>query len=64
MIPDSLVADNPNYYNSYVAAGDYYFKKKAYEKALPYYRKALSMEIATVAEKDHIVHRIEKCKNK
>jgi tetratricopeptide (TPR) repeat protein len=64
VIPDSLVADNPNYYNSYVAAGDYYFKKKAYEKALPYYRKALSMEIATVAEKDHIVHRIEKCKNK
>lgn len=62
VIPDSLVAENPNYYNSYVVAGDYYFKKKAYKKALPYYQRALSMEIATVAEKTHILERIEKCK--
>ncbi|MGE9311466.1 C45 family autoproteolytic acyltransferase/hydrolase [Niabella sp. CJ426] len=60
IIPDSLVAENPNYYNSYVAAGDYYFKKKEYTKALPYYQKALTLEIATVGEKDHIESRIKK----
>ncbi|MGN7784229.1 C45 family autoproteolytic acyltransferase/hydrolase [Niabella sp. 22666] len=60
IIPDSLVAENPNYYNSYVAAGDYYFKKREYKKALPYYQKALTLEIATVGEKDHIKSRIKK----
>lgn len=60
IIPDSLVAENPNYYNSYVAAGDYYFKKREYKKALPYYQKALTLEIATVGEKDHIQSRIKK----
>jgi len=60
IIPDSLVAENPNYYNSYVAAGDYYFKKREYKKALPYYQKALTLEIATVGEKDHIESRIKK----
>lgn len=60
IIPDSLVAENPNYYNSYVAAGDYYFKKKEYQKALPYYQKALTLEIATTGEKEHIESRIKK----
>lgn len=62
IIPDSLVAKNASYYNSYVVAGDYYFKNKEYRRALPYYQKALSMEIATVAERTHILQKIEKCK--
>ncbi len=60
IIPDSLIAENPNYYNSYVAAGDYYFKKKEYKKALTYYRKALTLEIATRGEQEHIESRIKK----
>ena len=63
IIPDSLVAENPGYYNSYVAAGDYYFKKKEYKKALPYYQKALTLEIATIGEKEHIESRIKKIKD-
>lgn len=62
VIPDSLVAENPAYYNSYVTAGDYYFNKGDHKKALPYYEKALSMEIATVAEQNHILEKVKKCK--
>lgn len=61
-VPDSIVAENPNYYNSYVLAGDYLFKKKAYKKSLPYYQKALHLEIATAMEKNYILKQIEKCK--
>ena len=62
VVPDSIVAENPNYYNSYVLAGDYLFKKKAYAKALPYYKKALQLEIATEGERQHIMSQIEKCR--
>lgn len=60
IMPDSLVAENPGYYNSYVTVGDYYFKRKDYKKALPYYQKALTLEIATIGEKEHIESRIKK----
>ncbi|MCH5600079.1 C45 family autoproteolytic acyltransferase/hydolase [Niabella ginsengisoli] len=63
VVPDSIVAQNPNYYNSYVLAGDYLFKKKEYKKALSYYQKSLTMEIATISEKSSILEQIEKCKH-
>ncbi|HMR82850.1 MAG TPA: C45 family autoproteolytic acyltransferase/hydrolase, partial [Niabella sp.] len=44
IVPDSIVAQNPGYYNSYVVAGDYWFKRKEYQKALLYYRQALRFE--------------------
>lgn len=56
-----LVADNPQYYHTYVLAGDYLFNKKEYKQAEKYYRQALTHEIATKAEKDHILQRIEFC---
>ncbi|GAB3418825.1 acyl-CoA--6-aminopenicillanic acid acyl-transferase [Niabella aquatica] len=59
--PDSVIADNPNLYNSYVIAGDYWFRKKEYQKALPYYRQALKMEIATVEERKRIEERVAVC---
>lgn len=57
--PDSLVAANPQSYVAYMLAGDYLYKQKNYQQALPYYRQALTKEIATVAEKKHIEERIE-----
>jgi len=56
-----LVADNPKYYHTYVIAGDYLFKQKDYKQAERYYRQALTLEIATKAEKDHILQRIKLC---
>ncbi len=59
----TLVACNPNYYHSYVIAGDYFYKKDKFKEALRYYEQALTKEIATVKEADHIRKQIEKCKN-
>jgi hypothetical protein len=56
--PDSLVASNPQYYHSYVLAGDYLFAKGERKKALPYYQAALAREIATKKEEQHIRKRI------
>lgn len=56
--PDSIIQSNPNYYHSYVMAGDICFRKKEYEKALKYYQKGLTLEIATVKEKKHLENQI------
>ena len=61
---DSLVATNPAFYNAYVLAGDYLYKKDQFEKALNFYKLALSKEIATKKEEDHIRSRINKIKIK
>ena len=52
--PDSLIATNPNYYNAYVAAGDYMFNQKQFGKARGYYQLALTKVIATKPEEDYI----------
>jgi predicted choloylglycine hydrolase len=57
---DSLVKLNPQFYNAYVLAGDYLYKHKEYKKALYFYQQALSKEIATQKERDHITDRIKK----
>jgi isopenicillin-N N-acyltransferase like protein len=61
---DSLVASNPQFYHTYVLAGDYLFKKKEFAKALPYYKMALTKVIATKKEEDHINDQIKKCNKK
>jgi len=61
---DSLVASNPGYYHAWVLAGDYAYRKDQYQKALYFYQQALTKEIATQKERDHIVKRIGKLKFK
>lgn len=61
---DSVVAKNPNYYHAYVLAGDYSYKKEEYQKALGYYKVALTKVIATKKEEDHIKEQIEACNKK
>lgn len=56
-----LVADNPAYYHAYVLAGDYLYRQKDYRQAKQYYQQALTKEIATKAEKDHVLQRIADC---
>ncbi|MCB0520361.1 MAG: peptidase C45 [Lewinellaceae bacterium] len=59
---DDLVKSNPEYYHTYVLAGDYMFKKKEYQRALRLYETALTKEIATYPEKRHIEMQIGQCK--
>jgi len=61
---DSLVASNPEFYNSYVLAGDYLYKRKQYAAALKNYEMALTRVIATKQEEDHIRAQIKKIKEK
>jgi isopenicillin-N N-acyltransferase-like protein len=61
---DSLVINNPQYYNAYVIAGDYYYKQKQFDKALKLYEGALTKVIATKEEEDAVKKKIIKCNNK
>ncbi|MEJ7769689.1 MAG: C45 family peptidase [Chitinophagaceae bacterium] len=58
---DSLVQSNPEYYHTYVLAGDYLFKKGEKEKAIGFYRIALTKVIATSKEETHIREQLKKC---
>jgi tetratricopeptide (TPR) repeat protein len=59
---DSLIGDNPEFYNSYVLAANYLCKQKEYKKALNLYQFALTKEIPTAQEKNQILNRIKKVK--
>ena len=61
---DSLIAKNPGYYHAYVLAGDYAFNRNEYQKALGYYKTALTKVIATKKEEAHIKEQIAACNEK
>ena len=58
------VASNPEFYNSYVLAGDYLYKQKEYAAALKNYKTALTKVIATKNEEEHINAQIKKINKK
>ncbi|WP_426669417.1 C45 family autoproteolytic acyltransferase/hydrolase [Mucilaginibacter sp. McL0603] len=62
--PDSLIINNPQYYNAYIVAGDYSFKLKQFNKALGYYQHALTKVIATKEEEASVKQKITKCNKK
>lgn len=62
IVADSIVADNPTFYNSYIIAGDYAYKNKDYSKAAQYYQKALTLEIANHGEKVHAEEMLKKAR--
>lgn len=55
---DSLINTNPQFYHSYVLAGDYWFKRKDFNRAGSYYEQALTKEIATKQEEMYIRQQI------
>ena len=63
VVPDSIVASNPYFYNAYVLAADYAFKQHNYTRALHWYKEALTKVIATKPEEEHIQKQIQKIKS-
>lgn len=61
---DSLVLSNPEYYHTYVLAGDQLFGEEQYSRALHMYKVALTKVIATKKEEEHIKDRINECSEK
>jgi isopenicillin-N N-acyltransferase like protein len=59
--PDSVVASNPQFYQSYILAGDLEYKSKDWQKALQMYKAALTKEIANRQEEIYISKQIELC---
>jgi hypothetical protein len=59
--PDSVVASNPQFYQSYILAGDLEFRNKEWQKAIIMYQTALSKEIATRQEEIYIRKQIDLC---
>ena len=55
---------NPEYYDTYVLAGNYWFDKKRYKIAKKQYQTALTKEVATKYEIENIKEKIEKCNKK
>jgi hypothetical protein len=62
--PDSLIRSNPNFYQSYELAGNEFFKRKDYRRAIDYYRQALTRIIATKGEEQYIRNQIKKAEEK
>lgn len=62
--PDSIVKWNPNSYHAYMLAADYYFDNDHWSKAIPFYEKGLTKEIATLQEKYHMEKNLETCKSR
>ena len=62
--PDSVVKWNPNSYHAYMLAADYYFDRKKWAEAIPFYEQGLNKEVATMQERYHMEKNLEKCKDR
>jgi hypothetical protein len=62
--PDSLVKWNPNSYQAYMAAGDFYLQQNEFIKAAPFYRLGLTKEVATLQEREHMEKEFKVCQEK
>lgn len=59
-----FVALNPKYWQAYQLVGVYYYDQKKYALALPYFEKALDLEITTAPDKEELEKFIKKSKRK
>lgn len=57
--PQEVISINPNYYDAYRIAGDEYLRKRKYKDAKQMYSKALTLEIATVEERNQLIEKIK-----
>lgn len=55
---------NPDFWETYYLLGRYFYRRKDYKQARWHYRMALSKEIPTEPDRDHILKLIRKCSRK
>jgi hypothetical protein len=61
---DDFISLNNKYYYPWFFVGNYYFKNKMYLLALPYYSKAIELEIPQQSVFDELTGLIDNCKEK
>jgi len=59
---DSLINNNPEYYQGYVLAANYFYLQNEKQKALTYYQKALTKEFENTTTRVLVEDRISECK--
>ncbi|HSM62888.1 MAG TPA: hypothetical protein VK833_03010 [Gillisia sp.] len=59
-----LIHLNPNYWKAYAFAGNYYFDKKEYKKAIIYFKQARKREVTTLPDRNYLDKMIAKCYKK
>ncbi|RKS53144.1 acyl-CoA:6-aminopenicillanic acid acyl transferase [Gillisia mitskevichiae] len=57
---DSLIQLNINYWKTYALAGEYYFQKKEFKKAIIYFKQAKRREVTTLPDLDYLDKMIAK----
>jgi isopenicillin-N N-acyltransferase like protein len=61
---EAFIASNPESYITYWVLGDYYAKMQDMQKAISYYKQALTKEVATQKEAHKIAGEIKSCEKK
>lgn len=61
---DSLVVNNPDFFESYLLPGSYCEMRKNYRQALLYYQLALTKELPSPEEKEKLNKLVKNCKSK
>ncbi|HNW68853.1 MAG TPA: C45 family autoproteolytic acyltransferase/hydrolase [Bacteroidales bacterium] len=61
---EKIIQLNPDFFQPYYLAGEYYYKNKNYDQALISYQKALSKPIPYQADKNLLMERISACETK
>ncbi len=59
-----MAALNPEYFEGWKLAGDYYFRKNNFDLANQCYIKALNREISSTYERNYIIAQMKKCDSK
>lgn len=61
---EKFIALNPKYWQAYQRVGLYYYEQKKYDLALPYFEKALDLEVTSLLDKEELEKFIKKSKRK
>jgi tetratricopeptide (TPR) repeat protein len=62
--PEAIIQANPEAYHAYMFSGDRYFDRENYSMAVKMYETALTKEIATEGERNHIEKSLARAKEK
>ena len=61
---NEFISVNPDYYQGYVLAANYFYDIKDYDRALDYYKLSLSKEFENTTAADNVKYKITELESK
>jgi len=58
---ETFIGSNPQFYYVYSLLGDYFLKSKNYSEAIGFFRTALTKEVTSAKDENHIMGALKKC---